>query len=111
MKRISYSGGSFLTSDAVADALLQLTAALGRSGSAETVDVPTVNESGDISALQLVLGPASQLTSQSEKSTVSDPDAPETVIEIERLAALVGPSRPVVEDRERITLFDPLGEL
>lgn len=68
MRRISYSGASFLTTAAVADALLPLVTALGISQTTETLDLPAVNSTGKPMTVKLVLGPQSELISIPEES-------------------------------------------
>ncbi|TIH40339.1 hypothetical protein [Subtercola vilae] len=95
MRRISYSGGSFLTTDGVADALLHFVAALGSSHRAEAVDIPIVRDDGQTDTVQLVIGPASELVSASENTTMPEPDSAEAEARLHRLTeALVGP-KPV----------------
>src|ERR1700710_1856719 len=79
MKRISYSGGSFLTTDGVADALLHFVAALGSSHRAEAIEIPVVHDDGEADTVQLVIGPASELVSIGESTTFSDPDSQEAI--------------------------------
>ncbi|MGO4691478.1 hypothetical protein [Glaciibacter sp. 2TAF33] len=79
MKRVSYAGESFLTTDSVADALVDLTAALGRSQNADVVEVPAVDTNGDVLTVRLVVGPASQLSAVHVESGYPDPDTGDTV--------------------------------
>jgi len=84
MKRVSYAGESFLTPDTVADALVDLTAALGRVQKAEAVELPALDEHGRNLAVRLVIGPASQILAVHEDTTFAEPDVGDTV---ERLQA------------------------
>ncbi|TFD76736.1 hypothetical protein E3T54_10085 [Cryobacterium sp. Sr8] len=68
MRRISYSGASFLTTTAVADALLSLVTALGSNQTTETLELPAVNTAGKPMTVKLVVGPRSELISIPEES-------------------------------------------
>lgn len=84
MKRVSYAGESFLTPDEVADALVDLTAALGRVQKAEAVELPALDDEGRSQPVRLVLGPASQILAVHEDTRYAEPDIGDTV---ERLIA------------------------
>ncbi|WP_382307669.1 hypothetical protein [Herbiconiux sp. UC225_62] len=73
MKSVSYAGLTFSTADAIADALLQLAAALGQNERAETVDIPVIDEDGRATSVQLVIGPASQFISRPIESAYAEP--------------------------------------
>lgn len=83
MKRISYAGESFLTADTTADALVHLTAALGRAQNAQVVELPTIDSEGIERVVLLVIGPASQLIAIPEKSAFEDPEDTAIVAELE----------------------------
>ncbi|MDM4764197.1 hypothetical protein QT381_14405 [Galbitalea sp. SE-J8] len=99
MQRVFYAGGSFLTSDQIAEALFDYAAALATSPLADVVHVPIVDErSTRQSVATLLIGPASQLMSMAaDIDGLVDPIDTETVEELERRALLVGASRPVPE--------------
>jgi len=112
MKRITYSGGSFLTSNEIADELMSLTANLGRLNTAQTVDIPVVNETGDVEVIELVVGPASQLTSRAETSAYGDPIDETALSGLRTRIALLDPAKPVSESPAQAGgTFDELGEL
>lgn len=79
MKRISYCGDSFLTTDGAADALLALVVALPDGHDSELLELPAVNSDGDEMVVQVVVGPGSELISVPEESTAGEPDTLETV--------------------------------
>jgi hypothetical protein len=61
MHEVTYAGGSFITSDEVAEVLVEYAAALANADRAATVEVPVGGlETGDTS-LRVLVGPASQL--------------------------------------------------
>jgi len=91
MHEISYAGRSFVTSDEVARVLIEYAAALANANRAATIDVPALGlETGD-DALQILVGPASQL--------MSSP--------VESLGVIVGGERFVAAIRERIENLEP----
>lgn len=61
MKRVNYAGSEFLTGDDITSALLDCSQALAEAGEAETVSVPVVAPDGSISAVTVLIGPASQI--------------------------------------------------
>jgi hypothetical protein len=71
MKRIAYAGGSFLTGDRIADAILDYAAVLARSGQSDHVRVPGFGNGDALLTFDLVLGPASQILAE----PVGDPRA------------------------------------
>lgn len=62
MKVISTGTDRFLTSDAVADAVLEFAGVLARAGTADTIAIPFVQDSGEVAEARLLLGPASQIS-------------------------------------------------
>ena len=74
MRRISYSGASFLTADAIADALFELVTALGTSQTTEALDLPAINLTGKPIIVKLIVGPWSELISVPEDSLWDEPN-------------------------------------
>jgi hypothetical protein len=83
MKRVSYAGATFLTADEAADALVHLTAALGRAQHAQVVELPAVRDDGRPQVVFLVVGPASQLVATSEESIHPEPESAAVVAELQ----------------------------
>ncbi|TFC04392.1 hypothetical protein E3O42_05200 [Cryobacterium adonitolivorans] len=79
MKRISYCGESFLTTDGAADALMELVVAFPGGHVSEMLHLPAVNSDGDEVVVRVVVGPGSELISIPEESTAGEPDTLETV--------------------------------
>lgn len=73
MKRILYSGGSVLTGNQLADAVLEYASELARQESSDTLEIPSVNEAGTAGHTQLLLGPASQFVVEEVETSVEDP--------------------------------------
>ncbi len=108
MKSVTYAGLTFLTSDEIADALLQLAAALGQNERAETVEIPVITEDGVLSSVQLVIGPASQFISRPIESAFAAPVSDETLEHLRhRLRLLDLPKASAVEELERFDFEGP----
>jgi hypothetical protein len=60
MKRITYSGGSIVTSNAITAALLEYTTTVADAENSATVDITVLEENGETSVHTLLLSPASQ---------------------------------------------------
>ncbi|RFA11402.1 hypothetical protein B7R21_13160 [Subtercola boreus] len=76
MKKISYAGDSFVTSDGVADALLRFVAALGANHTSASVEIPSYSATEEVELVQLVVGPSSAILSRPDSSTaLQDSDA------------------------------------
>jgi hypothetical protein len=61
MKTIHYAKSTILTSDDVADAVIEYAAALCNGNRADVVRVPSVAQDGTASITAMLLGPASQI--------------------------------------------------
>lgn len=64
MKRILYAGGSFLTGDDIAEAVLDYAVALANAGKAAKVDVPALDLEQRPERVLMVIGPSSQLMAE-----------------------------------------------
>jgi hypothetical protein len=60
MKRITYSGGSIVTGNAITAALLAYTTTAADAENSVTVDITVLEENGETSVHTLLLNPASQ---------------------------------------------------
>jgi hypothetical protein len=84
VKRIVYAGGSFLTSDRVAETLFDYAALLARLGTGERVSVPGIG-AGDVPVtFELVIGPASQLLGEDEEVPFADLEDDAFLADIEK---------------------------
>jgi hypothetical protein len=72
MDRIHYAGDSILTGTEIAHALLEYAQALAVAGTSATVEIPVVERDGSIGRSELLIGPASQLISDTEESPYED---------------------------------------
>ncbi|HYI34033.1 MAG TPA: hypothetical protein VEX88_11280 [Glaciibacter sp.] len=68
MDRLHYAGDSILTGTLIAEAVLEYAHALALAGTSATVVIPTINEDGTHGRSELLVGPASQLISDTEDS-------------------------------------------
>jgi hypothetical protein len=60
VKRITYSGGSIVTGNAITAALLEYTTTVADAENSVTVDITVLEENGETSVHTLLLSPASQ---------------------------------------------------
>ena len=68
MKRLHHAGGSVLTGDALADAVLDYARALGNRHVLDVVDIPVVNDDGEYGHAQLLVGSGIELMSVTTSS-------------------------------------------
>jgi hypothetical protein len=64
VKRILYAGGSFLTGDRIADAVLDYAAELANAGKAAKLDVPALDLEQRPERVSLLVGPSSQILAE-----------------------------------------------
>lgn len=86
MDRIHYAGDAILTGTEIARAVLDYAQALSQVGSSDTVDIPTIDEDGVPGRSELLIGPASQVLSNSVESAFDDVVDDELVAEMTRKA-------------------------
>ena len=82
MKRLHQAGGSVLTGDALADAVLDYARALGNRKLIDVVDIPVINETGEHAHAKILVGSGIQLMSVSASSMspeLLDQDAVDTI--------------------------------
>lgn len=79
MKRVSYCGASFLTSDEGANALMQFVATLEIGDNPELVEMPAVQNDGRAVTVQLIVGSTSELISIPEDGGGESPDTTDAV--------------------------------
>lgn len=100
MQRLHYTGSSIIITDDLAEAVLAYASALADTQSSDVVLLPVVEESGDLSHADLLLGPASQLytTPAPHVMDVGNPDTVDAVISDLRLrTARLRPAHPMPE--------------
>ncbi|AKV85562.1 hypothetical protein SOM10_02685 [Microbacterium sp. CFBP9023] len=77
MQKIIYAGDEYLTGDAIADALLAYSRALGDDERAEIVEIPVRENDGGTAVAKFLIGPASQIVSKEaagEGPEIEDPE-------------------------------------
>jgi hypothetical protein len=74
MKRMSFCGMTFLTTDAVADAVLELTALLTDGHKSELLVVPSFTHDGSEILVNLLVAPGSELISVPEDGVGAERD-------------------------------------
>jgi hypothetical protein len=72
VKRLHHAGGSVLTGDALADAVLDYARTLGNRHLLDVVDIPVINDDGELGQAQILIGSGIQLMSVSAASTSPD---------------------------------------
>jgi len=97
MERIHYAGSSVLTGTAIARALLHYAEALAMTKGSMTVEIPIRRSSGGVGHAALLIGPASQLFSETEDDGGDELVDEELVERFTREADRLGVSRPVAE--------------
>lgn len=68
MKRLQHVGGSVLTGDALADAVLDYARALGNEHLLDVVDIPVIDDHGKYGRAQMLIGSGIQLMSVTASS-------------------------------------------
>ncbi len=87
-----YAGSEFMTSDAIADAVLRYSAALAEGRGAATIDVPILDQNGAPSIASFLLGPASQIVSTDVETDIDQPDHPDVVARLDALTRSLHPT-------------------
>jgi hypothetical protein len=72
MRRIHYANDVIVTADRVADAVLAYARQLAIHHTSDTVSIPVLADDGHIGSSMLLLGPASQISSNELRSTDTD---------------------------------------
>lgn len=102
MDRIHYAGDSILTGSEIARAVLDYAEALAQAGTAATVTIPTIDAAGQRGQSTILVGPASQLITDSVPSEFEDIVDELLVARLARDARqlrLEGPPRPAAAEQ------------
>lgn len=98
MHQISYAGDTFVTTDRIARAVLDYARALGRVGADDTIEIPAVDDSGEVWKIELLIGPASQLVARQVEGEEQDLQAEELLADLSRrVASFDTPNRAAVD--------------
>jgi hypothetical protein len=95
MERIHYAGDSLLTGTDIARALIEYANALAMAEQSATVEIPVQLPDGTIGRANFLIGPASQLVSQTETSSFDEVVDPALVERLTRETGRLRPARPV----------------
>jgi hypothetical protein len=103
MRIIAYAGEHFLTSDAIATEVLNYAKVLAFGDTSDVVNIPVVLE-GRVGDADLIIGPASQITSiDTEDEAEVDLDDADAVAEIRKRATLLESPPPApLEDPDSL---------
>jgi len=86
MHRIWYANTSFLTDDRTASAVMEYARVLAIVNSADVIGVPGIDATGEVRAIQLVIGPSSQILAAGTDDEHVDVRSDEAVEELARRA-------------------------
>ncbi|GLJ79395.1 hypothetical protein [Microbacterium imperiale] len=112
MRRITYAGDTVITTDDVAEALVELTAAVANNGRAQAVRIPiVVEESGQHDEAELVIGVGNDVLSAPVEWDEDEPDFREGADELRAHESFPGRAAPgdhlsIVEDAAPVQ-WDP----
>jgi hypothetical protein len=97
MQRISYAGEHFLTGNEITSALVSYAAALAHHGSAESIEIPVVNEEdGRPGTAIFLIGPASQIVAEEfDAGGYDEIHDDELVARLRTLTAQLAPMHPI----------------
>jgi hypothetical protein len=98
MKHIQYDGSTILTSDDVADAVIEYAAALAGGDRADTVAVPAVAEDGTMTTTKILIGPTSEIVVEDAEEDDLELERQEFVARLRAAAKTFGHSEPIHAD-------------
>ena len=114
MERIHYAGHTVITGTDISRALLAYAHALALDGTSATVDIPILDAEGDRGTAEFLIGPASQLVSESVHSEGEELIDPATVQKLERATRGLGGPRaepvPLTDENKNLE-FPDFGEV
>jgi hypothetical protein len=95
MKNIRYDSSVILTSDDVADAVIEYAAALSGGDRADTVEVPAVAADGTMTTTKILIGPASELVVEDADENELEADHSEFVERLRSAARQFSHHEPI----------------
>ena len=90
MDRIQYAGNSVLTGTAIALALLAYAQALSVTGQSAMIEIPSLKPDGSLERAMFLIGPSSEVMSESETSTFAEVVDEALVNRLQRRSRLLG---------------------
>lgn len=109
MKYIHYDSSTILTSDDVADAVIEYAAALSGGDRADTVAVPAVAPDGTRTTTKILIGPASEIVVEEAEEDELEADDAQFVARLRAAARTFGHAEPI-HAAERPTEDEARGE-
>ncbi|PZF32089.1 hypothetical protein [Curtobacterium sp. MCPF17_051] len=98
MKHIHYDSSMILTSDDVADAVIEYAAALAGGDRADTVDVPAVAEDGMMTTTKILIGPSSEIVIEDADEDELEVEDRKFVARLRAAAKTFGHNEPIHAD-------------
>lgn len=98
MKHIKYDSSIILTSDDVADAVIEYAAALSGGDRADTVAVPAIAADGTMTTTKILIGPSSELVVEDADEDELELENEEFVARLRAAAKTFGHSKPIHAD-------------
>lgn len=98
MKHIHYDSSTILTSDDVADAVIEYAAALSGGDRADTVAVPAVADDGTMTTTKILIGPSSEIVVEDAEEDELEVEDDEFVARLRAAARTFGHSEPIHAD-------------
>lgn len=98
MKHIHYDSSTILTSDDVADAVIEYAAALAGGDRADTVAVPTIAADGTRTTTKILIGPSSEIVIEDADEDELEVQDDEFVARLRAAARTFGHSEPIHAD-------------
>ncbi|MFJ6653947.1 hypothetical protein ACIQLJ_14240 [Microbacterium sp. NPDC091313] len=103
MRSVTYAGETVLTTDEVAEILVELTAELAKIGLADAVPFPIVRKDGTVGTAELVAGVGNDVLSVPADYEGETPDVSEQLVE---LRARLNRLKPEMEPRDRLGIVE-----
>ena len=98
MKYIQYDRSTFLTSDDVADAVIEYAAALAGGSRADAIAIPTVAEDGTMTTTKMLIGPSSEIVVEDAEEDELEVENAEFVARLRAAAKTFGHAEPIHAD-------------
>jgi hypothetical protein len=115
MDEIHYAGNVVVTGTDIARALLEYAHVLAENKTSATIDIPVYREDGTPGHSEFLLGPASQLSSNTVDTDWEELTDPEKLAELQHASRTIGSTRAVpvdLSDSSAATIdFPDFGEL
>ncbi|PYY46221.1 hypothetical protein [Curtobacterium sp. MCBD17_023] len=98
MKHIHYDSSTILTSDDVADAVIEYAAALSGGDRADTVAVPAIAADGTMTTTKILIGPSSEIVIEDAEEDDLELENDEFVARLRAAASTFAHNEPIHAD-------------